>query len=366
MKPRDPKVRSREALREAVDRYGREHARVAARGPEPWPGDLYVLEETAGFPVEWLVVDRTPGPCRLVATDTNPALGSTDVPVPAEVEGGPLSVRCAVSLQVGVETLRRGERTGTVAPEILDPVRRRLEELAAGSLDAAPDPELEDWHAEVLAPARAALLPPQLKAPGPPPRHFRRRAVAVAAIFLRLAALGGLSALAWQFHRGELQARSEIDRLVHERQALESEHQRQLAALREIQAAQEQRPPEPPPPVSVPLQPLINLVYAVFYPGETRGALREIAIPDAATHLFLLFYVGDQAPCTEYELAIVRRGAPLLTVKELKPLPGKEVSVAVPRAQLSNGSYQFRLRGMCEGERRELGVYEARLKEEAR
>jgi hypothetical protein len=329
---------------------------------------LYALAETAGLPVEWLVVERAAsGSCRIVAADTNPALGNADVPVPAELEGGPLSVRCAVSLQVGVETLRRGERTGIVTPEILDPVRRCLEELAAGSLDAAPDPELEDWHAEVLAPARAALLPPALKASGPPPRRFSRSA-AVAAILFLLATLGGLSALAWQFHRGELQARSEIERLLHDRQALETEHQRQLAALREAHATQERRPPEQTPPLRepLPLQPLVNLAYASFYPGETRGEQREIAVPSQATHLFLLFYVGDQDACTKYELEIRRRGASLLTLKGLKPLPGKEVSVAVPREQLPDGSYQFRLRGMCEGERRELDAYEARLKEDAR
>ncbi|HYU35692.1 MAG TPA: hypothetical protein VEW48_26345 [Thermoanaerobaculia bacterium] len=365
MKPRDPKVRSLEALQAAMDRHGDERVRSAARGPEPWPGDLYVLAETAGFPVEWLVVERTASDqCQVVATDTNPALDSADVPVPAELEGGPLSVRCAVSLQVDVETLRGGERTGSVAPEILDPVRRRLEELAAGSLDTAPDPELEDWHAEVLAPARAALLPPDLDASGPPPRRLGRRA-ALAAILLLLAALGGLSALAWQFHRGELQARSEIDRLVQESQALETEHQRQLAALREAQA-QERRPAEPPPPAREPLQPLVNLAYASFYPGETRGALREIAIPGEATHLFLLFYVGDQAPCKEYALEIARRGAAPFTVQKLRPLPSQEVSVAIPRTQLPDGSYRLRLYGMCDGERRELGAYEARLKENAR
>lgn len=370
MKPRDPKARSREALRQAVDRYGRESARSAARGPEPWPGDLYMLAETAGFPVEWLVVERTPGHCRLVAADTNPALGSADVPVPPEVEGGPLSVRCAVSLQVGVETLRRGERTGTVAPEVLEPVRRRLEELAAGSpaprLDE-PDSGLEDWLDEVLAPARAALLP---AGPGKPasPRRFGLR-MAVAAILLLLAALGGLSALSWRFHRGELQARREVEHLVHERRALEAEHQRQLAALREAQT-RARRPPEPPPPVREPLRPLVNplvnLAFASFYPGETRGTQREIAVPAESTHLFLLFFVGHQ-PCKEYGLEITRRGAPApaLTVPELRPLSSQEVSVAAPRAQLPDGSYQLRLHGLCNGERRELDTYEARLKEDA-
>lgn len=368
MKPRDPKARSREALREAVDRYGRERARSAARGPEPWPGDLYTLAETAGFPVEWLVVERTPGHCRLVAADTNPALGSADVPVSPEIEGGPLSVRCAVSLQVSLETLRRGERTGTVAPEVLEPVRRRLEELAAGSPAPRleePDSGLEDWLDEVLTPARAALLP---AGPGTPaPRRLLGLRMAVAAVLLLLAALGGLSALSWRLHRGELQARREVERLVHERRALEAEHQRQLAALREAQP-QPQRPPEPPPPpVREPLRPLVNLAYASFYPGETRGTLREIVVPGESTHLLLLFYVGHQESCEEYELDIARRGAPAaaLTVKELRPLSGQEVSVAVPRAQLPDGSYQLRLYGLCNGERRELGAYEARLKENA-
>lgn len=366
MKPRDPKARSREALRQAVDRYGRERARSVARGPEPWPGDLYMLVETAGFPMEWLVVERTPGHCRLVAADTNPALGSTDVPVPANIEGGPLSVRCAVNVQVGVETLRRGERTGTVAPEVLEPVRRRLEELAAGSpaprLDE-PDSGLEDWLDEVLAPARAALL--HAGPDKPVSRRLFGLRMAVAAILLLLAALGGLSAVSWRFHRGEFQARHEVERLVHERRALEAKHQRQLAALREAQA-QARRPPEPPPPVREPLRPLVNLAYTSFYPGETRGTLREIAVPSQATHLFLLFYVG-QEPCDEYGLEIARRGAPaaFLTVKELRPLPSQEVSVAIPRSQLPDGSYRFRLYGMCDGERRELGTYEARLKENA-
>ncbi|HEX9943502.1 MAG TPA: hypothetical protein VGG03_15930 [Thermoanaerobaculia bacterium] len=367
MKPRDPKARSREALRQAVDRYGRETVRSAARGPEPWPGDLYVLAETAGFPVEWLVVERTPGRCRLVAADTNPALGSADVPIPAETEGGPLSVRCALSVQVGVETLRRGERTGTVIPEVLEPVRRRLEELAAGSPAARldePDSGLEDWLDEVLAPARAALLPPGLEAPGPP-RRFGRRAAGAVGILL-LVALGGVSALAWRSHQRERLALREVERLVHERRELEAEHQRQLAALREAQA---RRPPEPPPPVRESLRPLVNLAYTSFYPGETRGTLREIVVPAESTHLFLLFYVGHhQEPCEDYELDIARRGAPAapLTVKELRPLSGQEVSVAVPRAQLPDGTYRLRLYGMCDGERRELGAYEARLKENAR
>lgn len=369
MKPRDPKARSREALYEAVERFGQEMARSAARGPEPWPGDLYALAETADFPVEWLVVERTPRHCRLVAADTHPALGSADVAVPPEVEGGPLAVRCAFSVQVGVETLRRGERTGTVAPEVLEPVRRRLEEIAgspAPPLDE-PDPDLEDWQEEVLAPAHAALLSLGVEAQGPPRRAGLRLAMAAAFVVL-LATLGGLSVLAWQLHRDELEARGEVERLVQENRALEAKHQRQLAALQSARR-EPRHPPEPPPVVrEPPLRPLVNLAYASFYPGETRGSSQEIVIPARATHLFLVLYVGDAESCQKLQLEIKRRGATAasLIVKELRPLPSKEVSVAVPRAQLPDGIYQLQLFGVCQGERRELSSHEARLKEDAR
>jgi hypothetical protein len=372
MKPRDPKARSREALREALERYGRESAGSEARGGEPWPGDLYVLAETAGVPVEWLVVERTPGHCRLVAADTNPALGSADVPVPAEIQGGPLTVRCAVSIQVSVEALQRGERTGTVAPEILEPVRQRLAELAAGALASwseageEPEPGLEDWLDEVLAPARAALHPP---APATPARFGRR--AAGAAFLLLLLALGGVSALAWRSEQQERQARREVERLVQESRELEAQYQRQLEVLRQARPQRPPAPPSPPPPPTrEPLRPLVNplvnLAHATFYPGETRGPQQEITVPSGSMYLFLVFYVGHENPCSEYGLEIARRGAAgtSVTLKDLRPLPSEEVSMVVPRAQMPDGSYQLRLFGLCKGERRELETYRIRLKED--
>jgi hypothetical protein len=40
--------------------------------------------------------------------------------------------------------------------------------------------------------------------------------------------------------------------------------------------------------------------------------------------------------------------------------------VAIPWAQLPDGSYQLLLYGVCGGERRELGAYGIRLKEDTR
>src|SRR6185295_9499218 len=161
---------------------------------------------------------------------------------------GPLSVRCAVSARIGVATLRRGERVGAVGPDVLDAVRRRLEELAAGSsaprlgAGGEPDPELEDWVDEVLEPARAALLSASLDAPGSP-RRFGVR-IAGAVFLILLLAVGGVSMLAWRFYRDGQEARREVERLSHERRE----------------------------------RGLINLAYVTFYPGLSRGneVLREI------------------------------------------------------------------------------------------
>src|SRR5262249_41992219 len=152
-------------------RAARERAEGEGRGPEPWPGDLYVLPETAGFPVEWLLVERErQGRCRVVVADANPLLGCADVAVPPEAALGPLSVRPAVEAMVLVDSLRRGERTGALAAEDLDRVRRRREELAVGAVadprlgpSGEPDPEYEDWLDEVLLPACAALSPSSLE-----------------------------------------------------------------------------------------------------------------------------------------------------------------------------------------------------------
>lgn len=148
-----------------------------------------------------------------------------------------------------------------------------------------------------------------------------------------------------------------------------ADHERQLASLRDVPPQPSPAPPpqpEPPPPAEPqPLRPLVNLAYASFYPGEVRGDLRVIAIPAEATHLFLLFYVGQREPCASYELEIARRGDPpaSFTIPDLRPLPGQEVSVAVPRDQMKDGSYRLRLTGLCDGGRGELGEYDVRLQE---
>jgi hypothetical protein len=386
MKSRDPRERVREGLGEALARSGRERAQAEGRGPEPWPGDLFLLPETVAFPVEWLLVERErQGNCRVVAADATPILGCADVSLPPEATMGPLSVRCAVEAAIEVESLRRGERTGTLAAEDLDRVRRKRAELAAGAVadprlgsPGEPDPEYEDWLDEVLLPACVALS--AFREEPVPERRWLRRGMVVAAVLPLLLALSGVSALAWRYEQGERQAKNEIRRLEAERrkaQAAElreetelqrviAEHRQQLQALRAAEAKhlEELRARTAPLPVAPrrpPLQLLVNLAYATLYPGETRGAVKEIALPAGTTYLFALLSVGEEPPYPEYRLEVSGQGA--WSVPGLHLLPSQEVSVALPREQLTNGLYNLRLYGVRGGESRSVGEYEMRVRD---
>ena len=380
MKRRDPKERAGAGLEEARTRYDREQAGSIGSRPEPWPGDLFVLVETADFSLEWLLVERERrGRCQIVATDTNPLLGLADMALPPEAQSGPLSVRCAVGLSIDVEILRRGERTGALAAEDIDRVRQRCREQDAGVLadsrlgaGGEPDPDYEDWLYEVLLPARAALSP-AVQEETVHPRRWGLNGVAAAVVIALLLAVCGVSALAWRYHQADRQARQEIHRLLEDRQRADAERQRLLAAHRQelaaLQAAEVRRlaelraevapTPAPPPP----LQLLANLAYVTFYPGESRGTVRELPFPVNATYLLAVFYVGQQPAFPEYRLEVnSRAGAPAWSVPGLKPLPSQEVSVALPRAQLPDGVYHLHLYGISGSERKGVGEYEVRIR----
>jgi hypothetical protein len=377
MKRRDPRERGRSELSEALARYGRERPRLEKRGEEPWPGDLFVLAETADFPVEWLIVERgRQGHCLAVAADANPALGCADVALPTEAAAGPLSVRCAVDLQIPVDRLRRGERTGVLEADDLDRVRRRRADLAAGKLpdprsgaDGGPDSDYEDWLDEVLQPARAALSPAAPKEPVPGRRRVWLSAAAAAALVLFLAVCG-IALLARRFQQGEQRAWQEVSRLQEESRRSEAAHRRDRRALaderRRLAEAQRREPVAPPtrPPAPDPEvgRPLGNLVYASLYPGESRGSVKEIEMPPGTTYLFLVLSVAGQPLYAEYRVEVMNeRGAAIWSLDGLHPLPTQEVTVALPRAQIPDGSYRLHLFGLRGRERHDLGRFEVRI-----
>jgi hypothetical protein len=147
------------------------------------PGDLVVLPRTAGFPVEWAVLDRAIAPHRLwlVPADTHPLQGHGDVEIPAGEPGGPLWLRCRFATWVSADPEPEGtQRTGRLAPLWIQEAKDRCGTLARGTRlvssladEAEADPEYQDWERQVLEPARFALE--ERHAETVPVRRERRR-----------------------------------------------------------------------------------------------------------------------------------------------------------------------------------------------
>lgn len=162
-------MKSEEDLRRRTGEAARRFAE-AARAPSgtgPAPGDLYVSEESAAYPVQWLVLGpdpERPGRLEVVATDSSPLAGSADVKVPATVPGGPLTLRSRFRVSVEPRHLAPENRVGSLPESFLLRVRERAAVLASGAYqptvleeEADADPEYREWVAEVLKPAQAAL-----------------------------------------------------------------------------------------------------------------------------------------------------------------------------------------------------------------
>ena len=72
--------RQRGATFEVAEKLSERRAAMAARAPEPpRAGDIFLSSRTAGFPVEWLVVDQADdGRVRVMPLDDHPFVGSRD------------------------------------------------------------------------------------------------------------------------------------------------------------------------------------------------------------------------------------------------------------------------------------------------
>ncbi len=135
-------------------------------GMPPEPGDLFVLAATADLPVEWAILDRrpgTPGELLAVPADTRALAGSADVEVPAELSGGPLSLRCRFGVWLDAGLFDPELRSGALTPDIVAEALQHFRRLESGDLEASPlaeevdaDPEYADWMREV--PERARTL----------------------------------------------------------------------------------------------------------------------------------------------------------------------------------------------------------------
>ncbi len=157
-------------LRAQTGQARRQHAEVEAQVKErqndsPRPGDLYVLAKTAEQGIEWAVLESD-GPWRLIVpADTNPLAGSTDVAVPEDATRGPLTLRCALGVQLAVGRLEPQRCTGTLESIYLERALRKRHLIAEGGLvgttserRADRDPEYQSWI-EILGSACEAVSP---------------------------------------------------------------------------------------------------------------------------------------------------------------------------------------------------------------
>jgi hypothetical protein len=373
-----------------------------ARPPEP--GDLFVLLETAEFPVEWALLDRRSGDSGqllAVAADTNPLAGSADVEIFAGEPAGPLSLRCRFGLWVDASRLDPSRRTGVLDPDAVARAMAKRAELETGEVTASPlayeadaDPEYQDWVHEVLAPAHSILSQPatadERSARPPVLRPGVRQSphwsslgnpYALAASVLLLVTLGLAGGLVWQTRTiADLAARRqsterellrERERRAGELQQAEEAHKQQMAD-RDRQAEQKLAEDrrriadlESRLETSGRVSPLVNAPFVYLAPRDpVRGEPDAVPLPPGASYLFVILAVTDLRSFPEYRLEILSKetGKPVWTTAGLHKTGVTEVSVALPRALLPQGDYRLRLSGVKDGKAEPVGEYEMRIR----
>lgn len=155
----------RRLTEQARSRLGEARAAADRRGGgPPEPGDLYVFPETARFDVQWAVLAHQPPELLVVPADDRPLVGSADVAVPAGASCGALTLRCRFGVWLGEAAFDPEMRTGRLAPEDLERIRRKRAEVERGAVvgsvlerETDGEPEYEDWAEDVLAWAQATL-----------------------------------------------------------------------------------------------------------------------------------------------------------------------------------------------------------------
>ncbi len=146
----------------------KERQGVRARAAQPpGPGDVFVFQETADYPVDWAVVDRHPDDAqllRVVPLDDYPQVGSCDVGLRLGTSGRGANARCDLSIWLDVSVFKSELRTGILTEEKLDRIRRKREQIESGTVVASiaeeevdGDPEYTRWKERTLRPALKAL-----------------------------------------------------------------------------------------------------------------------------------------------------------------------------------------------------------------
>lgn len=136
---------------------------------EPRRGELYVLHETADFPIQWLVLEITKTESiSVVPVDDHPLIGSRDVAIRDSEYNSDLVARCAEAIEAPATAFRKDLRVGEVPGAELNRVLDRLRSVRSAGEPVATvrdrtleevdrAPEYVDWMAEVVRPATNRL-----------------------------------------------------------------------------------------------------------------------------------------------------------------------------------------------------------------
>lgn len=370
------------ALAEEMARAaGRAEAAVRSRaGEAAAPGDRFVLEATADWPVEWVLLERHGERPKFLAVpaDTQPLVGAADVAVPAGSAAGALSLRCRFPVWLEAGQLDLALRVGAIDEISLAKARQKVREAGTGTaaeIDLEGSVAYGDWIRETLSPALVAVgggveartAEPRREVLPPRSRPALAWAAALAALLLAVALAGWglrqerrLERLAAGLEQAERERWAAVAREA-EAGAVE---RRRTAGILEQRKAEEKRLREriaeletraAPAPQAV-----LNVPFALLYPTEAlRGPAKTVRVPPGAHFFLAVLSVEEATSHPSYRVIVTRKGrsAPVLQSDGLA-LSSGEVSLALPGELLLPGTYRFELFGLSDGKATPVAEYE--------
>ncbi len=361
---------------DALERYEANRSLADDGTHPPAPGDVYVLNETRAYNVEWVLVSSDPAdPNRILAVpaDGSALVGSADIELSNDSPLGTFKLRCRFATWINIDLLKPEFWLGALPAGDVAKARDAWQKLAEGELTGSTlaretddDPLYQDWLEGVLEPARRAVLEERHEAPETHPKRGNTRILsdrirhyfALAASLLLF--MAGAAAWRQQIEIQALESAIEFSRGRHwqEVQQLESKQRRLTVQYQELEQAGENQANSARILQERVLQlnrqlaeaklaaKVVNPVIAFFPPPEEamRGR-RQIQLRPGASHVVLFLALRKSSPAPSYRLELREKGNDIsiwendrLTLEE----PG-EVRAGVPLEVLKLGAYELEL-----------------------
>ena len=381
--------RLRRQTGEASSRFAAVEDAISRRHRQPpQRGDLFVLPQTAEWPVEWAILDSDasrPPKMLAILVDIHSQVGSADVAVPAAAPRGAMTLRCLYAVWCDAEAFAPQGRTGFLDDESVEQALDKWRQVRNGAVTGSVDQrevdgesEYLDWVADVLQPARAAVLEGAAESATEAADETRGRVVdfrrpsrwssisspwGIAASILMVLTLGlGRQVVLNERQQQDTEEahRQQMVRLSEDRQQAEAAWREDLSRLRaELEQTERQHrqrvaafdaSPRP--------RPMVNLPFAVLSSARTRSLAETLAVPDDADLVWLILRLEAGDPYPRYGLEIRLLGAPeILWSQDDLTTRGAELSLALPTSLLPPGDYQLRLSGLIRGRVQQLDEY---------